>query len=409
MASLLAFITGCGTETNPNNSTPPISSDVEYGKDDYKKITTANNELGFDVLAEIEEDEKNNVFISPASLFMALSMVYNGADGKTKEEIAKTLHVDGMEANELNKANASLLTKALKESDKIQLNVANSIWLNENYHFQDNFSKSNKDYFNAEIQEIDVADSESAKRINDWVKSATNQKIDKIVEPPLKANLVALLINAIYFKGDWMYEFDKDLTQNETFHLADGTKMDIPLMSLNENLVYMENEHFQAVQLPYGEGEMSMNVFLPDENSSLEDFKKTLSNENWMAWKKEFSAEIGTVRLPKFQLEYETSLNDTLKNLGMESAFEDNADFTKMIKDGDSLKISEVKQKTFIDVNEGGTEAAAVTSVAISETSAPIHAPFVMEVNRPFFFAITDDETDTILFMGSISKPQDGK
>lgn len=409
MASSLAFITGCGTGNNLKNSSPPISSDVEFAKDDYKKVTTANNELGFDVLAEIEEDEDNNVFISPASLFMALSMVYNGADGKTKEEIAKTLHVDGMEVNELNKANASLLMEALKESDKIQLNIANSIWLNEKYHFQDDFSKSNRDYFNAEIQEIDVADSESAKSINDWVKSATNQKIDKIVESPLKANLVALLINAIYFKGDWKYEFDKDLTKNETFHLADGTIMDIPLMSLNENLLYMENEHFQAVQLPYGEGEMSMNVFLPNENSSLEEFKKTLSNENWMAWKNEFSAEIGTIRLPKFQLEYETSLNDTLKILGMESAFDDNADFTKMIKDGDSLEISEVKQKTFIDVNEEGTEAAAVTSVAISETSAPIHAPFVLEVNRPFFFAITDDETDTILFMGSISKPQDGK
>jgi serine protease inhibitor len=402
--SLLVSITGCGTGTN--KSTLPISSDVKFGQDDYKKITTANNELGFKLLAEVEADDDNNLFISPASLFMALSMVYNGADGKTKEEIAKTLHIEGMEADELNKTNASLLTKLIKDNDQIQLNIANSIWLNETFHFQDDFAKNNQDYFNAEIQEIDIANSDSAKRINDWVKKATNQKIESVVEDPLDENLVALLINAIYFKGGWTHEFNKDLTKNQAFHLWDGTTKDVPLMSLNEKLAYMENEHFQAVQLPYGDGEMSMKVFLPKEDSSLEDFRKLLTNENWLAWNNEFNVEKGTVLLPKFQLEYDTTLNDTLKTLGMESAFTDNADFTKMIKEDASLKISEVKQKTFIDVNEEGTEAAAVTSVVVGEASAPIDAPFVMEVNRPFFFTITDDETDAILFMGAISNPQ---
>ncbi|MER2090775.1 MAG: serpin family protein, partial [Sporosarcina sp.] len=139
--------------------------------------------------------------------------------------------------------------------------------------------------------------------------------------------------------------------------------------------------------------------------SGLEEFKKLLTNENWMAWNKEFNARQGTVLLPKFQLEYETLLNDALMKLGMGSAFVDTADFSKMIKEGDPLKISKVKQKTFIDVNEEGTEAAAVTSIEVVTESASIEESFYMEVNRPFFFTITDDETDTILFMGSISSP----
>ena len=403
MASSLIFVTGCGTELNTDTST--ISSEVEFGKDDYTKIIAANNELGFEVLGEVEEDDNNNVFMSPASLFMALSMVYNGADGKTKEEIAKTMHLEGMDANELNKSNASLMKILLKDNDDIQLNIANSIWLNEEFQFQADFAKNNKAYFDAEIREINLTDSDSAKRINDWVKKSTDNKIEGIVEAPLDPDLVTLLINAIYFKGTWTHEFDKNKTKDQAFHLQDGSVKDVPLMSLNEELAYMENEHFQAVQLPYGDGEMSMKVFLPKENSNLAEFKKLLTNEKWVAWNKEFNAEKGTILLPKFQLEYETLLNDTLKKLGMESAFDNRADFTKMIEEDNSLKISEVKQKTFIDVNEEGTEAAAVTSIGMVLTSAPIDAPFVMEVNRPFFFTITDDETDAILFMGSISNP----
>ncbi len=340
MISLLVIITGCGTESNPKtaNGTPPISSDVEFGKDDYTKLITANNELGFELLSEVEEDENNNIFISPTSLFMALSMVYNGADGKTKDEIEKTLHIEGMKPDELNKANASLLTELIKDNDQIQLSIANSIWLNEVFHFQDDFAKNNKDYFNAEIQEIDINDSDSAKRINDWVKKSTNQKIAEIVEAPLDPNLVTLLVNAIYFKGTWAHEFDKDLTKKQAFHLQDGSIKDVPLMSLNEKLAYMENDHFQAVQLSYGDGEMSMKVFLPKEDSSLEEFRKLLTNENWVAWNKEFDARQGTVLLPKFQLEYETLLNDALGKLGMGSAFEDTADFSKMIKEGGSVE-----------------------------------------------------------------------
>ena len=375
-----------------------ISKDVTFDEKDYEKIVSPNNDLGFKLLKEVEADENNNTFISPTSLFMALSMIYNGADGVTKEEIAQVLHSEGIAVEELNKANASMLSVLNKEAKGIQLNTANSLWLNEKFTFQKEFESSNKDYFNAEIAEIDIANSKSPVRINNWVKGATNGKIEEIVDSPLDANLVAVLINAIYFKGSWTNEFDKNETKDRPFQLLNGSVKDVPLMTMREEFSYLENGKFQAITLPYGDGEMSMKVFLPKENSSLEEFKTMLTSENWEAWQKGFEVEKGTILLPKFQLEFEASLNEALKSLGMNSAFDGNANFTKMINEDDQVSITNVKQKTFINVNEEGTEAAAVTGIEMGITSAPINEPFVMEVNRPFFFTITDDETDTILF-----------
>lgn len=406
LVSVLVIATACGTKDNEKTGGTEISRKVEFEKDAYKKIASPNNELGFKLLSEVEADGNDNTFISPTSLFAALSMVYNGADGETKEEIAKTLQSEGISVADLNEANAALMAMLDKDSKQIQLSMANSIWLNDEFHFQKDFAENNKGYFNAEIEEIDVLDKASAKKINDWVKKATNDKIEDMVDDPLDPNLVALLLNAIYFKGDWTYEFDKELTENRLFNLKDGTTKEVPLMSLSEELAYMENDDFQAVSLPYGEGEMSMKVFLPKENTNVEAFQQSMTAENWAAWDEEFIVKEGTILLPKFQLEYETLLNGALEKLGMSTAFDNRADFTKMIEEQESLSISEVKQKTFIDVNEEGTEAAAATSIGVRVTSALLDDPFYMEVNRPFFIAITDEETDMILFMGSIGNPQ---
>lgn len=406
LISLLLLVTGCGKESDSVSLNS--SNDVEFGKKDYKKIASQNNELGFKLLAEANEDGNGNVFISPISLYMALSMLYNGAEGKTKEEIAKVLHVEGMDVNELNRANASLRSKLQNDSTQIQLNVANSIWINDNFHFRSAFAKNNSNYFNAKIEEIDMNDQDSPKRINDWGKKSTNGKIDKIVDEPLNRDVVAMLINAIYFKGDWTYPFDKEQTQKQPFYLKDGTTKDVPLMVLNEKLAYFEHEKFQAVSLPYGDETLSMKVLLPKENSSLQELEGMFTMDNWKQWNSTLHKKNGTILLPTFQLEYEALLNDILVNLGMATAFTHNANFSKMIEEMNSLAISEVKQKTFIDVNEEGTEAAAITSVAIAETSAPADS-FYMKVNRPFVIVITDNQTDTILFMGSIANPIERK
>ena len=398
----LLLTSACGQATNSGSLNG--SKNVEFDEDDYKKIILANNKLALDLLPNLEVNEKGNIFISPTSLFMALSMVYNGADAATKEEIAKVLNSEGIDIEEMNKANASLLSMLHNESKDIELKVGNSIWLNEKFHFQDQFAQNNRDYFNAEISEIDITNSKSADLINKWVADSTNNKIDEMVTAPLDPDLVELLINAVYFKGDWKYKFYENETVERPFHLEDGTTKTIPLMSLNEELSYMENDHFQAVSLPYGDGDMSMNVFLPRENSTIQEFEKMLTIENLDKWNSEFYPTEGNVMLPKFKMDYEVYLNEPLKTLGMIGAYDKNANFSKMIKEKDPILISQVKQKTFIDVNEKGTEAAAATSVATVTVSEPANA-FQMEVNRPFFFTITHQATGAILFMGSIADP----
>lgn len=404
LIGVLAFSTvGCGT--GGNNSSLEISGDVDFGNDDYNSIISANNGLGFSLLKEAEPDSDGNIFISPFSLFMALSMTYNGADDVTMEEMAAALGVTGMDAEQLNKANASLMSILHSHAKEVEINVANSIWINQRYHFQDDFSQSVQDYYNAKIEEINVSDSESVKTINNWVKDATNGKIEDIVEAPLNPDTVSILINAIYFKGDWLYQFDKKQTEERSFYLGDGKEKKVPLMRLSKELSYLENEDFQAVSLPYKGEKISMKVFLPKNDTTLDELQNMLTNENWEKWLELFNKKEGTVLLPKFKLEYETELNDTLKKLGMESAFHEGADFTKMIVEPDPIWIDKVKQKTYIDVNEEGTEAAAVTSVEIVTESAATDPPFYMEVNKPFFIALTDDETGAILFMGKISNP----
>lgn len=402
---LFAVTTGCSMNTEEEPSSREVADDVNYDIEDYNKIIPANNELGFNLLPEVEADHNGNTFISPASLFMTLSMIYNGADGVTKEEIAKALNAEGISVKALNKANVSLLAALKKETDDTQLHIANAIWLNKDFHFQEDFAQHNNDYFHAKTKEIDISDDQSPVKMNDWVSEKTNGKIKEIVDTPLNSDLVAMLINAIYFKGDWKSEFDKKETEDQPFHLEEGTTKDVALMKLTEDLAYLENEEFQAVSLPYGEGEVSMKVFLPKENSSLKDFKKTLTKQNWEVWNSEFRIQKGTVLLPKFQIEYEATLNETLQHLGMKSAFDKDADFGQMIQEDDPVWISQVKQKTFIDVNEEGTEASAATSVEMETTSASIDEPFHMEVNRPFFIAIVDEETEAILSMGSINNP----
>jgi serine protease inhibitor len=393
------LLSGCGTANSG------YLSNVGFGKDDYKKIVSSQNQLGFDLLPEVGADKDGNVFISPTSLILALSMAYNGTDGVTKEEMARVFHSEGIEASELNKANASLMSMLQSHSKHGRLQVANSIWLNQRFHFKEEFAQNNRDYFNAKVQGMDPTDKESPKMMNDWVKKATGGKIKGIVDSPMDPNFVAMLINAIYFKGDWQYPFDKELTEKRPFHLDDGTTKELPLMTLHEKLDYMENENFQAAILPYADGKMSMSVFLPKEGISLKDFERLLTADNWMKWKSEFSEKAGTVLLPKFQLEYGVILNDALKTLGMTTAFDEGANFTKMIKEKGPVWISEVKQKTFIDVNEKGTEAAAATSVGLKTSSMPAGEPFHMEVNRPFFIAITDNVTGALLFMGAVSNP----
>ena len=402
ITGLFMIVSGCG-QTGGSSGTD-VADDVEFGKDNYQNITLSGNALGMSVLHEIEPDSKGNAFISPTSLYMALAMAYNGADGKTKEEIAEVLHTE-MDAEGMNRANASLLAMLDKDSEDITLNVANSMWLNGRFHLQEGFAASSQGYFNAELDVIDVAGEETVDKINGWVEDATEGKIKDMVAPPLNPDLVIMLLNAIYFNADWKFEFDEKQTAAAPFYSENGKTVEKQFMQMETVLDYMETDEFQAVALPYGEGDMSMNVFLPAEGTTLKDFTESLTSEKWESWKTEFSEQPVSIQMPKFQLSYEVELNDVLKNLGMATAFQKGANFSKIIEEDDPLWISLVKQKTFIEVDEKGTEAAAATEVdIITESAGPVAVSMV--VDRPYYIAISDEQTGAILFMGAIHDPQ---
>ncbi|MBW6462977.1 MAG: serpin family protein [Firmicutes bacterium] len=370
-----------------------------------QRLVDANNGFGFHLYSELILAEPDvNLLISPSSIITALAMTYNGADGETREAMANALKLGEMSMDEVNRAFANLLTILQNPDPEVELAVANSLWAREGVDFYEEFLECNREFYNAEVAELDFDNAGAADVINRWVKEQTRDKIDGIVEPPINPETILFLINAIYFNGDWSVPFDPDNTTDVEFSSSDGSKSEHPLMFRNDDFRYYENDLFQAVSLPYGKNErVSMYVLLPVEEKGLEQLYAELNNANWNSWVNSFRTMEGELGLPRFRFEYETSLNDALKALGMGIAFDENAaDFSGMRPTPPSLFISEVKHKAFIDVNEEGTEAAAVTSVEVSETAMP--ETFSMIVDRPFFFAVADDMTGTILFMGSVLK-----
>ncbi|MBW4612508.1 MAG: serpin family protein [Desmonostoc vinosum HA7617-LM4] len=370
------------------------------------KIVDANNRFGFKLFSEIQKSDsyKKNVFISPSSVAIALAMTYNGASGSTQQAMAKTLELQGMSLQEINSAYASLKQLLENPDSKVQLTIANSLWANQDVRFQPDFLQITQDFFKAKVTNLNFKDPAAPNTINNWVKENTRGKINQIVET-IEPNQVLFLINAIYFKGSWSNEFDKKQTAPHPFYLTSGQQKQHPMMSQKGDYRYYENEQFQAVSLPYGtDGKVSFYIFLPKKNSNLKAFHQNLNFERWEKWMTQFKKRAGFIRLPRFKTDYDITLNDTLKALGMEEAFSRKANFSGM---GKNFAISQVKHKTFVEVNEEGTEAAAATSVGMELTSfQPKPEPFKMIVDRPFFCAIRDNQTGNILFMGSIVEPE---
>ena len=365
--------------------------------------------FGIDLYKELLKEKPGiNIFISPASVGFALAMTYNGSAGETRTAMAGTLGFpdDNFEAVNVND---STLIGCLNDSIRgVKLSVANSLWAKQGLTFKKSFLERNARYYGAEIETLDFSSPGSPATINQWVARKTNDKITKIIDK-IKEEDILYLVNAIYFKGTWAREFDKNLTQDEPFHLVDGATSPRPMMRQSGRYDYLEGDGFQAVRLPYGDGRIGMYVFLPAGGSSLEQFHERLSSGTWDTWMRSFASRKGKVVLPRFRLEYQSSLKQSLGALGMTVAFDlERANFSGMCEAaGANVYIGDVVHKTFVDVNEEGTEAAAVTSVEmVATTAVEFENPFEMIVDRPFFFAIRDWKTGLVLFMGSIVNPE---
>ncbi|MDO9548754.1 MAG: serpin family protein [Candidatus Marinimicrobia bacterium] len=391
------------SSTNPDaDSKLRIIRDLTHSEIELKE---SSNQFGLKLFGKIVETEQNkNIFISPLSVSMALGMTYNGADSTTLEAMHETLEYGDLTIQEVNESYQSLI-KLLTELDpKVIFDIANSIWYREGFPVENDFLTTNQTYFDAIVEALDFSRSDAADIINAWVNENTNGKIKEIVDSPIDPLTIMFLINAIYFKGTWTYEFDEENTTDDVFYLPDGSEKECKMMSHKCDHNYFENEQFQAIDLPYGDAGFSMTILLPKPEVNIDSLIAQTNNETWNSWLGSFSEREVNLFLPKFKLEYEISLNDVLSALGMSIAFDPGqADFTKINTNG-NLYISEVKHKTFVKVNEEGTEAAAVTSVEISFTSVG-ETGITMRINRPFVFAIRENHSGTILFLGKIVEP----
>lgn len=373
-----------------------------------KSLIQSSNRFGLALFRNIiaAEEDSRNVFVSPLSISFALGMTLNGARGETYDAMQSTLELSGLTKDEINTSYKKVIELLTGLDPHVAFSIANSIWYREGFPISPAFVEVNRDYFNAATRGIDFDQIWAADTINHWVDVNTRGKITEIIQPPIDPSAIMFLINAIYFKGNWTLPFDTASTIELPFTRGDGSVVERPIMRTDTLIDYYANDLFQAVDFPYGHEKFSMVVILPRLDHTIDDIVDQLTDENWAAWMSSFEPIDLPLGMPKFKLAYEIKLNDVLKAMGMSIAFDPaEADLLGMVADSvdlfGNLFISFVKHKTFVQVDEIGTEAAAVTIVGIDVTG--IREEVV--VTRPFLFAVRERETGTILFMGKIDDP----
>jgi serpin B len=415
LALILAFTVGCAAIVVAQSTSPPTAPTTPIPA---ARVSAAGNAFGFHLLKTLEAGRHANVIISPLSLALALAMTQNGAAGATRTAIAQTLGVGAMTDAELNDANHQLQQSLAAADPAVQLEIANALWLQSGFAILPEFVRVNHDSYDADAQNLDFAgDPKGAvAAINDWAKRETHGRIPSILrEIDCATRLV--LTDAVYFKGRWQRPFHKTETQPKPFHLGSGESPDVPMMRQGGEFHYTENDDFQAIRLPYGNGRLAMYIFLPRKHllepthDKLEEFVKTLDASHWTDWvsKLEGRSEEGTIVLPRFELDHSRMLNGDLSQMGMSIAFDaKQGDFSRMHQPPPNLYIGFVIQKDYMKVDEEGTEAAAVTVGGVIMGTA-VGAPtktFEMVVDHPFFLAIADTQTNALLFVGAITDPR---
>ena len=367
------------------------------------QLVSANNRFGFKLFARLDAaSPSSNIFISPQSIAIALAILRNGTADETKAELTKVMELEL--PLDIDASYSKLITTWNSGNNDVDLAIANSLWMNRDIAIEDEFIDTTQDSYRGIAANLDFADVAAKDTINRWVASNTNHQITEIVDTVSPSDAF-YLINAIYFKGSWTNEFNHSKTTQKPFLLTSGATKPVAMMSQTGDYRYYENDRFQAIRLPYGEqAELGMYIFLPQPDSSLQQFNQQLNLENWQEWLSQMRSQSGKITLPKFKLEYDTELKEVLGELGLSKIFNAaEADFSGITDS--SLALDTVKHKAVIRVDESGTEAAGVTSVGVRITSAMPQQGFELNVDRPFFFAIRDDITESILFMGNVVEP----
>ncbi len=399
---LFFFLWSCD-ESEENSPAIPDAKPIVLRSELQPRIQQ-DNAFAFALFKSVCDSEpKPNVFVSPLSVSMALSMAMNGARNETLVDMETALHVSGFSAEEMNEYCKTLREALLKADPSTQLSIVNSIWYRWGYPIENNFLQINKDYFNAEIKEADFEDPITLQRINKWCADNTNNKITQVLES-VSPNSIMYLINAVYFKGIWRSRFLKEDTRLKPFY-AETSQQNIPMMSQKSGLNYVSDEIAGYLELPYGNNAFSMIVMLPHDGKTTADLIENLNPETWSNMQNHFAGRKVNLEFPRFRMEckYKLEKKEILPAMGMRLPFTEWADFTGISRGG-GLSFSEVIHKTYLEVNETGTEAAVVTAAGIIGTAAPGVSEVDFIVNKPFLFAIQEKSTGVILFMGKVAE-----
>ena len=403
LVALFTGFTACDSDDNLGNKGSGLAKAEKIELRLNEKVKTDNSfaiELFKTTYALADEA---NVFVSPLSVSMALNMVLNGAEGETQTEMLTALRASGYSIEQINEYSQSLREALTGVDPSTSLTIANSIWYRNGFSVKNDFIKTNRHYYNAEVSALDFNSPIALSTINGWCAKQTNNKINEILqEIPVDAKMY--LINAIYFKGIWVSRFDKKNTRQEAFYLAEGSSNLVDMMWQTESFNYHLDTNCAYLELLYGNQAFSMILMLPNDGKTTDDVINALTDKSWTESTERMHGQKVNIRLPKFKAECKYKMHEKiLPEMGMNIPFTGFADFSGM--SDVPLSISEVIHKTFVEVNEEGTEAAAVTSVGMVATSV-IGEPLIIDyiVNKPFLFAIRENSTGVIMFMGKMGK-----
>ncbi len=386
----------------PANVIAEELDDSQSTLEGVSQVVDGNNEFAFDLYDELKSEE-GNMFFSPYSISTALAMTYEGAKGDTAKQMEEVLHFP--EEDILRQSNFARIQNILNKKDKeYKLHTANALWLQKDYSFLDSYLGVTGDYYYAEQNELDYMNKnkEAVDTINGWVEDETEGKIKDIISE-LSTDTRLVLTNAIYFKGDWLKEFDKDDTREADFNMGEGN-VKVDMMYQKEDFNYAETDELQVLEMDYKGEELSMMVLLPKENYSLSDVE--INKDNIETWSSSLVEEEVRVYFPKFEFDTKYFMRKTLTSMGMTDAFSGSADFSGM-NGNQNLFIGKVIHQAYVKVDEKGTEAAAATVVVMELTSAGPGNQIVFKADHEFVFLIKEKSTGQILFLGKVVNPNE--
>lgn len=403
-ALLLAVLPACDSILGPGDRGPPAAI-TELPRElsaTEVQLLSASGRFGFDLLGEVLEQHPDEThFLSPLSVAMVLAMILNGADGETHEAIRETLRLDGVPESEINTAYGALIDLLGQVDPSVSFQLANGIWYRDGVvALHDDYIARVEEHYGARAEGVDFSDPATADAINAWVREATSGRIDDMAPRPIPATWVAVVMNAIHFEADWTWQFDRDATRLEPFYPPEGGSEMVPMMQQTGEFPSFWNDAFRAVELPYGGQAYAMTIIVPRGGEhTVASVLAELADNGWDDLTRGLEEGEIKVALPRFELDWTGVLNDPLTAMGMGPAFEPGADWSRMFQGG-SPELSEVFQKSYVRVDEEGTEAAAATRATFE-----VSGPNELRADRPFLFVIRERLSGAILFMGAYMEP----